>query len=77
MKSFMRQIFKISDIFLKVNELPIYPSASKILGLEWIDKSTLYTMNINNVIKKVTFDEYIDIMLEYYSLSKKLIEMCY
>lgn len=68
---------KISDIFLKVNELPIYPSASKILGLEWIDKSTLYTMNINNVIKKVTFDEYIDIMLEYYSLSKKLIEMCY
>lgn len=68
---------KISNIFLKVNELPIYPSTSKILGLEWIDKNTLYRMNINNAIKKVTFDEYIDIMLEYYSLSKKIVNMCY
>ena len=67
----------ICDIFEKINELPIYPSTYKILGLEWMDSDSLYTMNINNKIKKVTFEEYIDAMLEYYSLARKIIKLCY
>ena len=67
----------IYNIFYNINELPIYPSTCKILGLEWIDSNSLYTMNINNNIKKVTFEEYLDIMLEYYSLTSKIINMCY
>lgn len=67
----------ICDIFEEINELPIYPSTYKILGLEWMDSDSLYTMNINNKIKKVTFEEYIDAMLEYYSLARKIIKLCY
>lgn len=67
----------ISDIFARVNELPIYPSTAKILRLSWIDENTLYRMNINGVVRRVIFDEYIEQMLEYYSRVKELIEMYY
>ncbi len=67
----------ISDIFSTVNELPIYPSTAKILDLQWVDTHTLYRMNINNVVKMVTFDEYMDVALEYYSIAYKLIKICY
>lgn len=67
----------ISDIMEKVNELPIYPSTAKILNLHWIDRNTIYRMNINNKIKKVTIDEYIETMLEYYSEVRKLVKLYY
>ena len=67
----------IGDIFSRVNELPIYPSTARILDLQWVDMNTTYRMNINNSVRKVTFDEYIETMLEYYSTAKKLVKMCY
>lgn len=67
----------ISDIFSSVNELPIYPSTAKILDLQWVDRHTLYRMNINNVVKMVTFDEYMEAAIEYYSIAYKLVKICY
>ena len=59
--------FDYNLIFNNVNEFPIYPSAAKILGLEFIDESTKYHMQTFQGWVDVSFREYMLKLAEYYS----------
>ncbi|MCI5584896.1 MAG: WcbI family polysaccharide biosynthesis putative acetyltransferase [Lachnospiraceae bacterium] len=66
----------LDDIFERINEFPIYPSTSKILNLEWIEENTLYRMVLPSGIKKVTFDEYMELLVEYRYQTQKILKLC-
>jgi hypothetical protein len=56
------------------NEFPIYPSTADILNLEWINQDTLYRMVGFNGLKHVSFEEYMECLIEYYYHAKEIIE---
>ena len=64
----------ISGITQHVNELPIYPSTAKILGLEWVNKSTLYRQCRYDGIKLVTFTEYMESFIQYCQSAKEVLK---
>ena len=65
----------MENTFYNVNEFPIYPCTAAILGLEWIDKDTEYRMLGYNGLKRVTFKEYMDDLITYYSEVKRIKEL--
>lgn len=67
---------EVDDIFSRVNELPIYPSAAKILNLEWIDDSTRYRMVLPFGVKLATFQEYMELLIEYRYRAMNLLKLC-
>lgn len=67
----------ISCITKYVNELPIYPSAAKILGLEFVNKDTLYRESRYDGIRLVTFEEYMEAFITYCQKSRSVLQYSY
>lgn len=64
----------ISCITKHVNELPIYPSAAKILELEFVNRDTLYRERRYDGIKLVTFEEYMEAFITYCQKSRSVLK---
>lgn len=64
-------------LFAYVNELPIYPGASKILNLEWVNKDTVYRQRRYDGVKLVTFEEYMESFIKYCKTAKDILGYCY
>lgn len=64
----------MDNTFYGVNEFPIYPSTASILELEWNNNDTLYRMYGYNGLKRVTFKEYMECLIKYYSETKIIID---
>ena len=57
------------------NEIPIYPSVIKLMGLKWAENDSVYTMVKLNEIKKVTFHDYMKEYIRYVNYSLKVQEV--
>ncbi len=70
------QNMDFEDMFMRINELPIYPSTAAILNLEWINRGTLYRQHLYSGIRTVTFEEYMETFIEYCFAVKKTLQFC-
>lgn len=68
---------KIGIITQHVNELPIYPSAARILDLQWVDHNTLYRQKLYNGIRLVTFVEYMEWFINYCQCAREVLKYCF
>lgn len=66
-----------NNMFVELNELPIYPSTVAILGLEWVKKGTLYRQKRYDGVKSLTFEEYMESLIRYCYLMKEARSVCY
>lgn len=57
------------------NEVPIYPSVRKHLEIDWVDDSTLYHMVRLKETKKLSFEEYMKVYIQYVYYSMRLQEI--
>lgn len=67
----------LNVMFQRINELPIYPCTAHILKLEWITEDTKYRMVAYDDIKLVTFNEYMERLIQYYIHAKQTLQNCY
>lgn len=67
----------VNNMFAELNELPIYPSTAIILGLEWVNRETLYRQRRYDGVRLLTFEEYMESLIQYCYLMKKAKEVCY
>lgn len=61
------------EVDMPYNEFPIYPSTAEILSLDWINQDTLYRMMSFNGLKHVSFEEYIEFLVDYYYHAKDIL----
>lgn len=66
----------VEDLYTHVNELPVYPSTARWLGLEWADENTRYRMIRDGRSENVTFEEYMENLIKYYIKAKDLLKLC-
>lgn len=67
----------IDDMFTELNELPIYPSTASILELEWVKEDTLYRQKRYDGVRLLTFEEYMESLIQYCYLIKDTKKLCY